>query len=46
MGENNDLLCDTKWRCGLNIPSGSGKRLIRNHVGSEDVFLGGVANVL
>ena len=40
-GENNDLLCDTDWHGRLNVPSGSGKRFIINHVDSENSFLSG-----
>ena len=31
----------TKWNGGLNVPVGAGKRLIINHIGSEDGFLEG-----
>ena len=30
------MLCDIEWRVGLNVPSGSEKRLIINYVGSRD----------
>ena len=36
-----DLLKNTRWKGGLNVPSGSGYRLIINHIGSEDGFLEG-----
>ena len=39
--KNNDLLCDIKWRGGWNVLSGSGKRFIINHVGSEDGCVSG-----
>ena len=32
---------DTQWKGGLKAPTGSGKRLIVNHLGSEDGFLNG-----
>ena len=43
---NVDLLIeDTQWRGGLNVPSGAGKRLIINHIGSENGFLEGVGEI-
>ena len=36
------MVKNTRWKGGLNglnVPSGSGKRLITNHIGSEDGFL-------
>lgn len=40
-----DIIANTKWSGGLNVPSGSGKRLIINHIGSEDGFLENCAEV-
>ena len=34
--EPTDLLKNTRWKGGLNALSGSGKRLIINHIGPED----------
>ena len=31
----------TQWKGGLKVPTGNGKRLIVNHLGSEDGFLNG-----
>ena len=31
----------TRWKGGLEVPTGSGKRLIVNHLGLEDGFLNG-----
>ena len=31
----------TRWKGGLKVPTGRGKRLIVNHLGSEDGFLNG-----
>ena len=45
-GDGLDLLWNTKWLRRLNIPSGNGKRLIINHVGSEDGFLGTALSLL
>ena len=39
--EEKDLLEHTRWNGGLNVPCGAGKRLIINHIGSEDGFLDG-----
>ena len=39
--ELTDLLKNTRWKGELNILSGSGKRLIINHIGSDDGFLQG-----
>ena len=36
-----ELIKDTKWQGGLNVPSGKGKRLIINHIGSKHGFLEG-----
>ena len=33
------MIKETKWRGGLNVPSGSGKRLIINHLGSKNGFV-------
>ena len=33
------MIKETKWHGGLNVPSGSGKRLIINHLGSKNGFL-------
>lgn len=35
------MLRDTEWHGGLNVPSGSGKRVIVNHMGSANGFLDG-----
>ena len=40
-GDSENLIDDTKWKGGMKVPSGSGKRLIINHIGSEDGFLEG-----
>ena len=40
-GDSEDLIEDTKWKGGMNVPSGSGRRLIINHIGSENGFLEG-----
>ena len=37
--DQTDIIANTKWHGGLNVPSGSGKRLIINHIGSENGFL-------
>lgn len=37
--DKDELLDHTKWKGGLNVPCGAGKRLIINHIGSEDGFL-------
>ena len=38
--ENVELLEDTTWKGGLNVPSGVGRRIIVNDIGSEDGFFG------
>ena len=39
--ERNDMIKDTRWSGGLNVPSGKGQRIIINHIGSKNVFLEG-----
>ena len=39
------LLEGTKWRGGFDVPSGVGKRVIVNHIGSERGFLEGCGEV-
>ena len=39
------IIDDTQWRGGLNVPSGAGKRLIINHIGSENGFLEGAGEI-
>ena len=38
--ENVELLEDSTWKGGFNVPSGVGRRIIVNDIGSEDGFLG------
>ena len=39
------LIDNTQWSGGLKVPSGAGRRLIINHIGSEDGFLEGCGEV-
>ena len=40
-----ELLMGTEWKGGLNVPSGAGRRLIINDIGSREGFLKGCGEV-
>lgn len=44
-GEKNEFLSHTTWNGGLNVPCGSGGRIIVNDIGSKDGFLDGCREV-